>query len=190
MIMNITTFSTFRIIKMSEENVLSKLLKQHKSGGEKYQSRPFFSEFGSFGLELPHTLILTCVDPRISPEKFLDLGAVGPLIFRNVCGHVAPALLDIVSLDSLLKFEEILIIHHTDCGSLMIKDENIRDYIKQELPEVKDVDSLKFGGIVDVAQSVKDDLAILRASPLIRTELHKNSYGAVLDIKTGEFTPV
>jgi hypothetical protein len=34
----------------------------------------------------------------------------------------------------------------------MIKDENVRNFIKEELPEVKDVDSLKFGGIVELVQ--------------------------------------
>jgi hypothetical protein len=31
----------------------------------------------------------------------------------------------------------------------MIKDENVRSYIKEKLPEVKDVDSMKFGGIIE-----------------------------------------
>jgi hypothetical protein len=31
----------------------------------------------------------------------------------------------------------------------MMKDENIRNYIKKELPEAKDVDSMTFGGIVE-----------------------------------------
>jgi carbonic anhydrase len=94
---------------------------------------------------------------------------VGPLIFRNVCGHVAPVLNDLVALDSLLFFKDVIIVHHTgtwiflcsplkyiltfssplDCGSLMIKDENVRSFIKKELPEVQDADSMKFGGIVE-----------------------------------------
>lgn len=41
-----------------------------------------------------------------------------------------------------------------------------------------------------VAQSVKDDLAILKASPLIRKELLEHSHGFVLDIKTGVITSV
>jgi hypothetical protein len=31
----------------------------------------------------------------------------------------------------------------------MIKDENVRSFIKKELPEVQDADSMKFGGIVE-----------------------------------------
>lgn len=36
----------------------------------------------------------------------------------------------------------------------MMKDENIRDYIKKELPGAKDVDNLKFGGIVELAMAL------------------------------------
>jgi len=175
---------------MADNTIVSELLRQNKAAVKNYQPAPLFSELPSLGLPMPRSLILTCADPRISPEKFLDLGPVGPIICRNVCGHVAPALSDIVALDSLIGLTDIIIIHHTDCGSLMMKDENIRNYIKTELPDVKDVDSMKFGGIVDVEQSVKDDLAVLRASPLIRKELHEHSYGVILDIKTGVFTSV
>lgn len=43
----------------------------------------------------------------------MSLEIVGPLIIRNVCGHVIPAMEDIVSLDYLLHFRDILIIQHT-----------------------------------------------------------------------------
>jgi hypothetical protein len=79
--------------------------------------------------------IVTCADPRLAPEKFLDLGpgtschsspihhildgstdivlTVGPIFIRNVCGHVTPALNDIVALDRLVTINNLLIIHHT-----------------------------------------------------------------------------
>ncbi len=41
-----------------------------------------------------------------------------------------------------------------------------------------------------VEQSVKDDLAILKASPLIRKELAERSSGYVFDIKTGLLSAV
>ena len=39
-------------------------------------------------------------------------------------------------------------------------------------------------------QSVRDDLALLKASPLVRKELAENAKGFVYDIKTGLLTPV
>ena len=41
-----------------------------------------------------------------------------------------------------------------------------------------------------IEQSIKDDLAILKASPLIREELAAKSYGFLYDIKTGELKTV
>lgn len=38
---------------------------------------------------------------------------VGPVIFRNVCGHVTPALIDIMALDSIVSLTDIIIVHHT-----------------------------------------------------------------------------
>jgi carbonic anhydrase len=39
-------------------------------------------------------------------------------------------------------------------------------------------------------QSVRDDLAILRAYPFTRKELADSSIGFVYDLKTGKLTPV
>jgi hypothetical protein len=52
----------------------------------------------------------------------------------------------------------------------MIKDENVRSYIKKELPEVKDVDSLKFGGIVEYAPTLSTIRGPYANSPQRRTE--------------------
>jgi carbonic anhydrase len=41
-----------------------------------------------------------------------------------------------------------------------------------------------------VPQSVKDDIALLQASPLVRKELLENVHGYVLDIKTGKLSKI
>ena len=41
-----------------------------------------------------------------------------------------------------------------------------------------------------VLQSVKDDLAVLKSSSLIRKELSEHAHGFVFDIKTGLLSPV
>ena len=45
-------------------------------------------------------------------------------------------------------------------------------------------------GLHSLEQSVRDDLAILKANPLIRKELAERAHGFVYDIKTGALTPV
>lgn len=39
-------------------------------------------------------------------------------------------------------------------------------------------------------QSVRDDIAVLKANPFIRKELAENAVGFVYDIKSGLLTPV
>lgn len=41
-----------------------------------------------------------------------------------------------------------------------------------------------------IEQSIKDDLAVLKASPYIRKELAEHSFGFLYDIKTGELKRV
>jgi len=176
---------------MANDTVANQLLERNRVSAVEHQPIPYFSELPSLGLDMPHTLILTCADPRLAPEKFLDLGPVGPIFIRNVCGHVTPALNDIVALDRLVTIDNLLIIHHTDCGSLAFQDEEVRADLKKRVPEKsKEIEGMSFGAITDVEQSVKDDLAVLRTSPFVRRGLAERSVGFVYDLKTGVLSPV
>ena len=93
---------------------------------------------------------------------------------RNMCGHAAPALNDILALDHFVGFTEIMVIHHTgmspsitplfmqqiegakkkhfrisDCGSLAFTDEQVRSTLRTRQPEDESVDSMTFGTIVE-----------------------------------------
>src|SRR5690606_21291699 len=86
----------------------------------------------------------------------------------------------------LLGTTEIVVIHHTDCGMLTFTNEQLSDQIRRELDvETAGRDFLPFS---DVEQSVRDDVAILKASPLIPAEVPIS--GATYDVRTGELRPV
>jgi carbonic anhydrase len=112
------------------------------------------------------------------------------LVARNVCGHVGPALSSILALDSVLTLSEVMVVHHTDCGALLFTDDTVKAGLKARAPENQEIDGLSFGAITDVPKSVQEDLAILKASPLVRKELAEKISGFVFDIKTGLLTPV
>ena len=63
----------------------------------------------------PRVLIVSCLDPRASPERFLQLrpGSREAAILRNLGGRAAKCLNDIVALDSLFGLEEVMVVHHT-----------------------------------------------------------------------------
>ncbi|PQE31963.1 carbonic anhydrase protein [Rutstroemia sp. NJR-2017a WRK4] len=111
---------------------------------------------------------------------------------RNVGGHVSPALTDILALDSFVRIDEIMIVHHTDCGTTHFKDNKIRDVLKARVAEdhYQALDKMAFGAIDDLKGSVVDDINILRGSPFIRPELAEKTYGFVYDLKSGELEAV
>jgi len=158
---------------------------------ENWTPMPYLSELSAAGIPPPSILILTCVDPRCEPRDFLGLKP-GELVgtIRNVCGHSAPNMNDILALDIFLGLKEILIVHHTDCGATHFKTSQIQEALKARVPGDDSIDGRDFGSIDDLPQSVKDDIAVLNASQLMRKELLDNVHGYVLDIKTGKLNPV
>lgn len=64
---------------------------------------------------------VTCIDPRVHPEAILGLQGFEAVIYRTIARHPQPALDDLAILDiegGDSHFEDIMVIYHTDCGSL------------------------------------------------------------------------
>ena len=79
-----------------------------------------------------------------------------------------------------------MVLHHTDCGAQTFKNEDFTAYLHQELGvDVSDQDFLPF---TDVEESVREDMALLRQSPLIPADVEIS--GAVYDVDTGRMTVV
>src|SRR5215467_15075182 len=69
------------------------------------------------------TLVLTCMDARILPSRALGLEEGDAHVVRNAGGRAQEALRSIVISERLLGTDEILVIHHTDCGMLTFTNE-------------------------------------------------------------------
>lgn len=134
-----------------------------------------------------HVAILTCMDARIDPAKALGLEEGDAHVIRNAGGRPSDdAIRSLVISQLLLATREIVVIHHTDCGMLTFSNADLRSKIKTELgADASTVDFLPFG---DLAQSVRDDVATLRQSPLLLKDAPTS--GFIYDVKTGALTPV
>lgn len=97
---------------MANPVTIDELLERNKELAKTYTPKPLFSEFPLVGLAMPKVLIITCADPRCVPEQFLGLRNAETAVFRNVCGHVGSEMHHILALDTLINFNEIMIIHH------------------------------------------------------------------------------
>lgn len=170
---------------------VSQLLQNNKDYSRSHAPYPLFSDLPNIGLEPRHIVVLTCADPRCEPIHYLKTVPTDMVvIMRNVCGHVNHNVLkDIVALDSLVGITDVIVIHHTDCGALMLKDENIKAHI-MKTHDSEEVFSMRFQGITDLEQSVRDDLDLFTSSLLVRAELKAHAIGFVYDLKTGALSPV
>ena len=77
-------------------------------------------------------------------------------------------------------------IHHTDCGMLTFSNEDLHNKVKQELQA--DASHIDFLPFKDLEQSVRDDVAFLRESPLIPQNIAIS--GFIYDVKDGRLRPV
>src|SRR5262249_12380952 len=86
----------------------------------------------------------------------------------------------------LLGTNAIVIIHHTDCGMATFTNEQLADRIQREVGA--DAHGRDFLPFVDLEQSVRDDVAFLRASPLIPSDIAIS--GAIYDVQSGRLAEV
>ena len=62
--------------------------------------------------------IITCMDARMHPEKFLDLDIGDAHVIRNAGGRMSDdAIRSLIISSPLLGTKDFAVIHHTDCGS-------------------------------------------------------------------------
>lgn len=127
-------------------------------------------------------VVVTCMDARLDPVAVLGLAAGDAHVLRNGGGRVSDDVIrSVVISQRLLGTTEVVVIHHTECGFGAFTNREIADKIKQELGvDVGDRDFLPF---VDLEQSVRDDVALIRDSPLIPKNIAVS--GAIYDIRTG-----
>ena len=69
------------------------------------------------------------------------------VVCRNAGGNVRHALRDINIIDTLFSLNELVVIHHTDCGTLHFSEEQVRSNVKSRVDKSywPEIDSTVFG---------------------------------------------
>src|SRR5213083_1501393 len=77
--------------------------------------------------------VLACMDARLHVSKILGLKEGDAHVFRNAGGVVTnDAIRSLTISQRLLGTEEVILIHHTDCGMLTFKDDEVKESIQNE----------------------------------------------------------
>jgi carbonic anhydrase len=130
--------------------------------------------------------VLACMDARLDPAKVLGLSEGDAHVIRNAGGVVSDdALRSLAISQNLLGTEEIILIHHTDCGMLTFTDDEFAEKLEAETGEKPDWPVHTFD---DLDQNVRDSIDKIRNSPFVpRTD---NVRGFVYEVETGRLREV
>lgn len=151
---------------------------------EKYVSS--FGDKGSLPLPPAKKLaIVTCMDARLDPAAHLGLKEGDAHVIRNAGGAAKGALPSIIVSQQLLGTREIAVFHHTDCGMLTFKNEDLKNSLKEKYPTAsKEIDSIDFLPFSNLEQSVRDDVNFLKQHPLVLDET--TITGWVYEVESGK----
>src|ERR1022692_419707 len=149
----------------------------------------YAAKFSKGSLPLPpgrKVAVLACMDARLNPYGLLGLTEGDAHVIRNAGGVVTDDEIRSLAISQrLLGTEEIVLIHHTDCGMLTFTDDGFKASIEEETGIKPPWAAEAFS---DLDADVRQSVARIKASPFVP---HKDSVrGFVFDIATGKLTEV
>src|SRR3984957_1653315 len=125
--------------------------------------------------------IVACMDARLNPYGILGLAEGDAHIIRNAGGVITDDQIRSLAISQrLLGTEEIILIHHTDCGMLTFSDDAFREQIRVDTGVKPPWAAEAFADLdIDVRQSI----ARIQASPFIPVK--DSVRGFVYDVHEG-----
>jgi carbonic anhydrase len=145
--------------------------------------------FGKGDLPSPpasRTAVLACMDARLNPYGLLGLAEGDAHVLRNAGGVVTEDVIRSLTISQrLLGTTEIVLLHHTDCGMLGFRDDDVKAQIEADTG-LRPPFALE--AFPDLEADVRQSIARIKASPFIP---HKDSVrGFVYEVATGRLREV
>ncbi len=151
-------------------------------------NRAYADQFAKRDLPLPpakKVAVVACMDARLDPARVLGLEEGDAHVIRNAGGVISDdAIRSLTISQRLLGTEEIVLIHHTDCGMLTFRDDDVRDQIAKETG-IRPTFSLESFG--DLDDDVRQSIARIEASPFVQ---HASVRGFVYEVESGQLREV
>jgi carbonic anhydrase len=152
-------------------------------------AQAYADSFDKGDLPLPpakKVAVLACMDARLNPYGILGLQEGDAHVIRNAGGVVTDDEIRLLAISQrLLGTEEIILIHHTDCGMLTFSDDEFKRSIQDEVGIKPEWAAEAFG---DLDEDLRQSVARIKASPFIP---RKDSIrGFVYEVETGRLREV
>lgn len=130
--------------------------------------------------------VVACMDARLDVYRILGLAEGDAHVIRNAGGVVTDDEIRSLTISQrLLGTEEIILVHHTDCGMLTFTDDAFKASIRDETGIKPQWAAEAFD---DLDEDVRQSLARIRTNPFIP---HTDAVrGFVFDVATGRLNEV
>ena len=149
----------------------------------------FVADFRDAGLALApkrHLAIVACMDSRMDIFQMLGLAHGDAHIIRNAGGVVTDDVIrSLVVSQRLLNTQEVILIHHTNCGLQTISDDGFKKQIEDDCGIRP---SWAIEAFTDPYDSVRQSMNRLGHSPFVIFK--DNIRGFVYDVETGQLLEV
>jgi len=130
--------------------------------------------------------VLACMDARLDTHALLGIGVGDAHVIRNAGGVVTDdAIRSLTISQRLLGTTSIMLIHHTDCGMLTFRDDDVKDAIVADTG-VRPTFSME--AFPDLDDDIRQSIARINASPFIPNK--GDVRGFVYDCATGKLNEV
>src|SRR5204863_1310684 len=132
-----------------------------------------------------HLAVVACMDARLNVYALLGLQEGEAHVIRNAGGVITEDVIRSLAISQrLLGTNEVILVHHTDCGMLTFTDDAVKRQIQDDTG-IKPRFALE--AFPDLDEDVRQSVARIRESPFIP---HKNIRGFVFDVGTGRLNEV
>ena len=149
----------------------------------------YADNFDKGDLPLPPRLnlaVVACMDARIDVHGLLGIAEGDAHVIRNAGGVITDdAIRSLTISQRLLGTTSIMLIHHTDCGMLTFRDDDVKDAITAATGIRPSFALEAFG---DLEEDVRQSIARIQASPFIPNK--DDVRGFVYDCATGKLNEV
>lgn len=135
-----------------------------------------------------HVAVLACMDSRILFEHCLGLKPGDAHMIRNAGGIATEdAIRSLIVSHHLLDTREFIIINHTDCGLLKVKEYDLRSRLAEKMGVVAS-EPHHFYAFDDLETNVRQQMAKVKSHPWIPENIPVR--GFIYDVKTGKLKEV
>mgnify|MGYP006318370387 FL=1 len=130
--------------------------------------------------------VVACMDARLDVYAILGLHEDDAHVIRNAGGVITDDEIRSLAISQrLLGTEEVILIHHTDCGMLTFTDDDFKRSIQDETG-IKPAWSAE--AFPDLDEDVRQSIARIKGSPFVPRK--ESVRGFVFDVATGELVEV